>query len=271
VAISVVINTLNEESNIADCMASVRGLADEIVVCDMHSDDRTAEIARALGARVVYHPRTGFVEPARHYAISQASHDWVLVIDADERMTPGLKERLAEIARDDTCDLVSFCILFEYFGDFLRDGAFCANRFPRFFRKQVYLDNYDPSEEQVHQNFRMLEVRVAYKTELPPQFHLLHLAYPTIEKYVCKTVGMYARIEAEQMHERGVPFSLRKMLLQPIRAFVRSYLLRGGYRAGVRGLVKTVLYSVYRFTVWANLWFLYQPGRDQASTGESGG
>src|SRR5688572_27812596 len=95
--IAVVINTLNEESNIGNCIDSVLELADEIVVCDMHSEDRTLEIARQKGARVVLHPRTGFVEPARRFAISQARHEWVLVLDADERMTDMLAARLKEI------------------------------------------------------------------------------------------------------------------------------------------------------------------------------
>ena len=71
--ISVVINTLNEENNIGACIESVQGFADEIVVCDMYSDDRTVEIAESYGAKVVFHERVGFVEPARFFAISQAS------------------------------------------------------------------------------------------------------------------------------------------------------------------------------------------------------
>src|SRR5688500_8186807 len=87
--ISVIINTLNEEANIAACVESVRW-AEDVVVVDMHSEDRTAALAESLGCRVFLHERTGYVEPARNFAIAQARHDWVLVLDADERASKAL-------------------------------------------------------------------------------------------------------------------------------------------------------------------------------------
>ena len=83
--ITLVINTLNEEGHIAGCINSAKSIADEIIVCDMYSDDDTVKIAESLGAKIVFHERTGFVEPARHFAISKASYEWVLVLDADEQ------------------------------------------------------------------------------------------------------------------------------------------------------------------------------------------
>ena len=122
--IALVINTLNEEKNIGDCIDSVGSLVNEIVVCDMYSDDRTAEIATLKGAQVVLHPRIGFVEPARKFAISQASQEWVLVLDADERMTPQLANRLIQVTQEDSCDVVSFWSLYWYFGGWVRHGGF---------------------------------------------------------------------------------------------------------------------------------------------------
>src|SRR3989337_4151360 len=92
--ISVVINTLNEEKNLPRAIASIKGLADEIIVVDMQSDDNTKEVAEKLGALVYDHKRTGYVEPARNFAISKASGDWVLVLDADEEVPPKLREKL---------------------------------------------------------------------------------------------------------------------------------------------------------------------------------
>jgi glycosyltransferase involved in cell wall biosynthesis len=256
--ISLVINTLNEEANIADCINSVGDLADEVIVCDMYSDDNTVGIAKKLNAVVVFHKRTGFVEPARFFAISQATRDWVLVLDADERMTDALSAKLKEIAREGRYDLVSFCWLFEYFGDFLKDGTFYKNRVPRFFRKKNYLENYVKEEEEIHQNFRSLEKNTINKIELPPEYYLIHHAYPTIEKYVTKTLGMYARIEAEEMHKKGIGFSHKQLILDPLKSFIRNYIRHCGYKGGTRGFIKHFLYSVYRFNVWANIWFLEQ-------------
>src|ERR1043166_1643983 len=93
--ISVVVNTLNEEKNLPACLESVRWASD-IVVVDMHSNDRTAEIATKAGCRVFQFERTGYVEPARNFAIAQAKHPWVLVLDADERVSPGLATWITE-------------------------------------------------------------------------------------------------------------------------------------------------------------------------------
>lgn len=264
--ISLVINTLNEEANIAYCIQSVGDLADEVIVCDMHSDDNTVVIAKKFNAVIVYHERTGFVEPARYFAISQATRDWVLVLDADERMTDALSAKLKEIVREDKYDLVSFCWLFEYFGDFLKDGTFYKNRVPRFFRKKNYLENYVKEEEEIHQNFSIFKKNTNNKIELPPEYYLIHHAYPTIEKYVTKTLGMYARIEAEEMHKKGIRFSRKQLIFDPLKSFIRNYIKHGGYQGGTRGFIKHFLYSVYRFNVWANIWFFEQKNNQDSST-----
>lgn len=251
--ISAVINTLNEEANIAACIESLNGLADEIVVCDMHSDDGTAAIASEMGARVIQHDRTGYVEPARKFAIEQADREWVLILDADERMTPALASKLREIAEENTCDVVSFWILYWYFTGWTRHGGFFPGSIPRFFRKSVYLDLYDPADERVHRNFMSL-TSADRQCRLSDEYHALHLAYPTIEKYVSKTLGMYARIEAEQYVAAGRRFSLVRMLGEPVREFLVRFVLRQGFRDGMRGFVLVCLYAGFRFCVWANVW-----------------
>ncbi len=95
--ISVVINTFNSERFLDECLRSVRSF-DEIVLCDMHSTDRTIAIAESYGCRIVYHERTGFVEPARNYAISCASNEWVLVLDSDEVIPDALRTYLYDFA-----------------------------------------------------------------------------------------------------------------------------------------------------------------------------
>ena len=251
--ISLVINTLNEESNISDCIKSAGDTIDEVIVCDMYSDDSTVEIAKSCGAEVVFHDRVGFVEPARHFAISKAKYEWVLVLDADERMTDVLMGKLQEIVKKDKSDLVTFYWLNEYFGDYLIESSF---RVPRFFRKKIYMKYYTDSEIEIHKNFRILEEKVSNKIELSTDYYLIHHAYPTIEKYVVKTIGMYARIEAEEMHKNGVKFSVSKLILDPVKTFFRNYFIKGGYKNKVRGFIKTVLFSGYRFSVWSNLWLI---------------
>ncbi len=256
--ISVIINTLNEEAHIADCIRSVQALADEIVVCDMYSDDRTVEIAERLGARVVYHPRLGFADPAHRFAVEHATQEWILSIDADERMMPRLAERLRQIAQDGAYDAVDVAILFDYFGGFVKQGGFFNATYHRFFRRQRYLDAYDPIEEQPHHCFETI-LKFDRRLTLDKSYYLLHLAYPTIEKYVHKTLGMYASLEAAKMRERGARFRLGALLGLPLIEFLRRYVRWRGYREGIRGLILCTLYSGFIFLTWANLWLMELP------------
>lgn len=256
--ISVVINTLNEEKNIVDCIKSVKSLADEIVVCDMHSEDKTVELAKQYGAKVFYYERIDHVEPARYYTISQTSYEWIVVLDADERMTKDLSDRLKNICSENKVDLVLVGVLFNYFGSYVKYGGFYSNTFPRIFRKSLYFKAYDKKEEKVHANFRNMEAKTKNKIQLPKDFYIIHEAYPTIQKYVHKTIGKYASLEANELHKQGEKFKLSKLILQPVKTFILLYFFKRGFLEGVRGLILCVLYSVFRFTVWANLWFLEQ-------------
>ena len=252
--ISVVINTLNEAGNIAACIESVSGLADEVIVCDMKSDDDTQQIARSLGAGVVEHDRTGFVEPARRFAIERANKDWVLVLDADERMTPPLAKKLREITQRGDVDVVRVWCLYWYFGDWVRHGGFFSNKFPRFFRKHVYLEKFRTEERRVHGNFWSL-MRHERMAILGPEFYILHLAYPTVEMYVEKTVGKYSYLEAQQYVADGGAFKIHRMLYDPVRSLFGRYLFKQGYRDGVRGLILATLFAAHRFSFWAMVWF----------------
>ena len=254
--ITLVINTLNEEGNITDCIRSASDYVDEILVCDMYSDDRTVEFAQELGAKIVYHDRTGFVEPARYYAISQASHEWVLVLDADERMTQKLGNRLLEIVKDDRVDLVMFGNLYLYFGDYVKHGGFFSIKWPRFFRRSIYIETYNNSDAKVHMNFMAIKKFAPRKLQLPSEYHIIHYAYPTIEKYVSKTIGMYARIEGEEYYSAGRKYSLLKLIYEPIKEFIIRYFFYFGFLDGIRGFILNVLYAVFRFAVWSNVWLL---------------
>src|SRR5712672_4773789 len=104
--ISVVINTLNEERNLQYALRSVQPWADEIVVVDMHSTDRTVEVARQLGAKVYLNEGPGFDYPPREFAIRQASHAWIFMLDADEVVPMALSKVLRCIAEADNADVV---------------------------------------------------------------------------------------------------------------------------------------------------------------------
>ncbi|MFM7854269.1 MAG: hypothetical protein ACKO96_20680, partial [Flammeovirgaceae bacterium] len=109
------------------------------------------------------------------------------------------------------------------------------------------------------QNFNNLfRLGADRRLTLPRKYHILHNAYPTIEKYVNKTVDFYARVEAKQKFEARERFTTVKMIYDLIKTFIMSYLVRGGFLDGVRGLILCVHFSIYRFNIWANLWWLEQ-------------
>lgn len=260
--ISLVINTLNEENNITDCINSAINYIDEIIVCDMHSDDKTVAIAQSLGARVVFHKREKIVEPARFLAISQATCEWVLVLDADEKLTDKLGNRLKQIVAENKADAVSFASLFNYFGGPVYRGGFFNNNWTRFFRKSTYLETYSDDELVVHQNFNgLFALDKKRRIVLPHEYYIHHNAYPTIEKYIVKTVDFYARVEARQKYEHNKKFSLAKMLYDTAKTFFMSYFVRRGFLDGTRGLILCLYYALYRFNIWANLWFLEQTNK----------
>ena len=136
--ISVVINTLNEERNLGFALLSVYRWVDEIVVVDMHSDDRTVEIARQYNAKVYLHPRMNFADPVRHFAVGKASGDWILILDADEMVPKPLSEQLIEFSTEDRADIFMIPFINYLLGAPLQHTGWreCEDRHLRFFKER---------------------------------------------------------------------------------------------------------------------------------------
>lgn len=269
ILISAVINTLNEEQNIAGCIHSLQGFADEIVVCDMHSTDQTVAVAQQLGAQVtLIEANFGDFGRLRHLAVTQATGKWVLVIDADERLTPNLASKLREIAESDQAEVVNISNLYWYFGGWVYQGDFFQNNWPRFFQRAVYLSRFADFDEPVHSDLSVLK-GVTRQISLPKKYYLKHYAYPTIEKYVNKTLGMYARLEAEQYFANGRRFSLLRLIGEPVKVFLDNYIVRQCFRDGKRGFILNVLFAGYRFTTWANVWLLEELERQKTTAAKT--
>src|SRR3990167_5640085 len=151
--ISVVINTLNEEKLLKNCLESVKW-ADEIIVCDMHSDDESAKVAKNFGAKVVLHKRVNFVEPARNFAISKVTNDWVLILDPDEEVSEKLAKRLQQIA--EKMNQINFVRIPRknlIFGKWMKAAMWWPDYNIRFFKKgQVSWKNEIHSRPEVRGN-----------------------------------------------------------------------------------------------------------------------
>ncbi|HTL53224.1 MAG TPA: glycosyltransferase family 2 protein [Planctomycetota bacterium] len=259
--ISVVINTRNEIRHIADCIRSVRGFATEIVVCDMHSEDGTAEAARALGARVIDHPVCRFVEPARYAAISAAHHDWVLVVDADERLTPSLAARLRAIMVEGKHRAVSIAFLTQFAGHWLRHGPSGELRVVRFFRRQTYFDSFQPSELQLHENFKSLRALPDLVT-LDLTTPMLHLAYPSVTGLVLKQI-LYADEDAQKRWQNGEAPGLARTFRRVIDRARKALISQRGWRDGLPGWLFAAVMCTYELISATRLAELHARGRAQ--------
>jgi (heptosyl)LPS beta-1,4-glucosyltransferase len=267
IKVSLVINTLNEEANLADCIQSVGDFADEVVICDMYSEDHTRELAESLGARVVLHKLEPFVERARRFAVEQAQGEWILLMDADERMTPDLLGELRALMDRNDINVVQLKMIFLFMGKLLKHGVYSTPALFRFFRRSKYLEAAPPdSEATLHTGTP--ETLRAIPGQIIAKERFIHLGYPTLDKYVYKTLKHYSIHEAiGRYKKRGERPSLWHLLYRPTKAFVGSYFYRLGFLDGIQGFIVSVVWAFYRFLVVAHLYDL-EADRTDASMEE---
>ncbi len=224
--ISAVIITFNEEEHIAECIESV-WFCDEILVVDSHSNDRTREIALVYGARVIDRDWPGF-RSQKQFAVDAAAHDWVLSLDADERVTPKLRAEIEALRESGFAGLAGASMRRRmwYFGSPLRFGTPSPDRLARLFDRRFG----GWHGRQVHEYTRV-EGRVA---RLKGRLH--HYPYRNYQHQLDK-LERYATLMAEEMAAEGRRGSLARVVVNPLWCFLRGFGMRLGFLDGWRGLV----------------------------------
>jgi len=244
--ISVVVNTLNEEKNLKRCLESVRELADEIVVCDDGSIDKTIEIAKKFGAKIYQHKSAGFVEAARNFVIEKAIGDWILIVDADEEIPKTLISKLRQIAGEKKIDFVRIPRKNIIFGKWMKHSGWWPDYNIRFFKKGKVTwrgkIHEDPKTE-------------GKGFELPPREDLaiIHYNYNSISQYLNRLAG-YTEIEAQDLVKEGYKFDWRDLISKPMGEFLSRFFAREGYKDGLHGLVLAVLQSFSFFVAYLKVW-----------------
>lgn len=244
--LSACIIVLNEADRIGACLASL-AFCDEIVVVDSGSSDGTREIATKAGARVIEHGFEGY-RAQKDFAVKQARNEWVLCLDADERVTPQLRDAI-EAARDGNFSGAAGCRFAratEYFGRFLRHGNAYPDRVLRLFDRRRGGWNAD---REIHEH---VVLDGAVQT-LPGD--LEHVAYRSIDDQLAR-YRRYATMMAQHMHARGRRARWYNLLVNPRWRFVRGYVLRGGFLDGWRGLLFASLEADYTREKFARLMLL---------------
>ena len=244
--ISVVINTFNEEKNIERAIKSV-DWADEIVVCDMYSDDKTVEIAKKMGAKVIFHKREGFVEPARNFAISKASNEWILVLDADEVIPSSLSVKLKELVKKSiVSDFVEIPTKNIIFGKWIKASMWWPDYHIRFFKKGNVVWT-----EKIHSKPKTKGTGLTLPAE--EKWAKVHYNYQSIHQFV-ERMNRYTTIEANQLKMGGYKFNFNDLIQKPVGEFLSRFFANRGYDDGLHGLVLALLQAFSFLIVYLKLW-----------------
>ena len=245
--LSVVVIARNELRRLAECLASA-DFADEVLVVDSGSSDGTQELARTLGARVVEQPFLGFGRQ-KQFAVEQALHDWVLCLDADERVTPALRASIEAALAAPAYAAYRFARCNHFMGRPLRHGE----GYPDWSLRLFHRGHARWSEDPVH------ETVIAAGAVGTLQGDLDHRSEQGIAEYLDKQ-NQYTTLQAERLHARGVRVGPGKLVLSPLLRFVRMYLLRRGFLDGVPGLIHIAIGCFNSFSKYAKLMDLDRRG-----------
>ena len=245
--VSVIINTLNEEKNIKNCLESVKW-ADEILLVDMHSEDRTVEIARKYTDRILYHEKLGYVEPARIFAVENATNEWIVVIDADELVPKKLKKRIDHIVEDNLADVIKIPHNNYFFGKKMNSAGWgpLQDKHYRVFKKDfVKLENEIHSHLEIKDNARIYEIE-------DPDEGFIHFNYMDFEHFVEK-MNNYTTIEAKNLYNDDKDIKFKSLLKQLYNEFKSRYYNGGGRKEGFRGFSLSLLMVMYRVLIYSKL------------------
>jgi glycosyltransferase involved in cell wall biosynthesis len=244
--LSLVVITRDASAQLAACLDSVR-FAAETVVVDSGSQDDTVEIARARGARVIEQPWLGF-GPQRRHAVAQAAHDWVLCLDADERLSPELAIAIRAALREPSRAAFEMARRNRFFGRWLRHGEGYPDWTIRLFDRR----HARWTDDLVHEHV------VADGPVGRLDGDLLHASAESLDAYLAKQ-NRYSTLQAEAMHACGEHFSWVRLIGSPLVRFVRFYLLRAGFLDGSAGLVHIAIGCFTSFCKYAKLRALERP------------
>ena len=241
-SVSVVVITKNEADVIERCLRSV-DWADEVIVLDSGSTDRTVEISQKLGARIsVTEDWPGF-GPQKNRALKQATGDWVLSLDADEWVTPDLRDEILNmISRPDGASAFRFPRLSSFCGRFMRHSGWWPDYVTRLFRRGAARFSDDVVHERV-----IVEGKTGTLRE-----PIMHETYVDLDEMLQK-MNSYSSLAAQKMRHGGRKAGLAGAVLRGLWAFIRTYFLRGGFLDGREGFMLAVAIAEGTYYRYAKL------------------
>ncbi len=260
--VSVVISAWNEERNIRRCLSSVTW-ADELIVIDNFSTDRTEQIAKEFTTRIWKRPNNLMLNVNKNYGFEKATGDWIISLDADEEIPAQLKKEIQDSVRSQ--DIAGFWIPRKniIFGKWIMHGLWWPDRQLRMFRRG--LGSFP--EKHVHE---YLDVQGKTENLREPY---VHYNYETISQFIRKMDTIYTESEVQKLISSSYQMSWRDAIRFPFSDFIKIYFAQSGYKDGLHGLVLALLQSFYSFVVFAKLWerqkFSDIPVTSAMTTGEA--
>lgn len=244
--LTVIVPTLNEEAMLAGCLASV-GFADEILVVDSFSTDRTPEIARAAGARFLQNRFVDF-STQKNWAIERAAHEWILQVDADERVTATLRDAIGTLLREGPTHAAYRIARINYFlGRRMRHTGWGRDGVVRLFRRTARFRG------EVHE-----EIEAGGTTGVLGGA-LEHYSFRSFAQYLGK-IQAYSAFGAARLQREGRRAGPVQVVLHPLAYFLKAYVLRLGVLDGMHGLVLSLLGATTVYLKYARLWELQVTG-----------
>ena len=245
--LSVILITKNEEANLKDCLESV-SFATEIIVVDSQSSDKTVEIAHSFGAKVENTSDWPGFGPQKNRALALATQDWILSIDADERVTPELKnEILAAIESSFPSNCYAIPRLSWYCGRFIKHSGWHPDYVDRLFKRGTAKF----SDHLVHE--RLLPTGHVGKLKN----HFLHYSFNNFSQ-VLQKIDTYSTASAKQAFEKGKKSSVSKAIGHALWAFFRTYFFRLGFLDGQQGLALAISNAEGTYYRYIKIWLLHQ-------------
>lgn len=245
--LSVVISAHNEETKIAACLESVQRIADEIIVVDNSSTDKTGEIAKKYTKKVFVQKNNPFdIDRQKNFGFAKATSDWILSLDADERVTEELADEIKEVLNG-------------------REDILTAYWIPRkniIFGKQITHTGWYPdyqlrlfktgkgsfTKQHVHEPLSV-EGQIGYL-----HTDIMHENFQSIHQFLSRNLLFYAKNEAQAKLSAGYQFNYLDAFWFPLREFMSRFFAREGYKDGVHGLILSILMAVYHFVIVAYMW-----------------
>lgn len=242
--LSVVISTHNRAKSLARTLASVKKLADEIIVVDNESSDDTSQVAKKFGAKVFSRPNNLMLNVNKNFGFSKASGDWILCLDDDEVVTLPLSEEIRAAISQDDADGYWIPRKNMIFGKWIQHGIWWPDLQLRLFKNGA--GKYP--QKHVHE---YIDVAGKLGTLKKPY---THYNYDSVGQYLEKMERVYTENEVQKYVSLGYTVTWQDAIRFPASDFIKLYFAQGGYKDGLHGLVLALLQAFYSFLIFIKLW-----------------